>query len=66
MPRQGKKQSSTDVPIGLTSKTPAIAKRNLEDCEPGATRGEVLDFIEKVAKSPKFFRKRGEPPAPAS
>lgn len=41
-------------------------KRKLEDCEPGATRDEVLQFIEKVATSPKPCRKRAEPPAPAS
>jgi len=40
--------------------------RNLEDCEPGATRKEVLQFIEKVAKSPKPSRKHDEPPAPGS
>ena len=48
----------SDIPI-KAKKHPAIKKRNLEDCEPGATREEVLQFIEKVATSPKPSRKRG-------
>jgi len=50
--RSGK---SADIPI-----------RKLEDCKPGATRKEVLQFIEKVATSPKPCRKRAESPAPTS
>ena len=44
----------------------AKSRRKLEDCEPGATRKEVLHFIEKVATSPKSSQKRVEQPAPAS
>lgn len=43
-----------------------LISRNLEDCEPGAIREEVLQFIEKVAKLPKSSRKHGEPPVPIS
>ena len=54
------------IPIGkkdikTTSKT-TIKKRKLEDCEPGATREEVLQFIEKVATSPRPSQKHGKPP----
>ena len=48
----------SDIPI-KAKKYPAIKRRKLEDCEPGATRKEVLQFIEKVATSPKPSRKRG-------
>ena len=65
MPKQKSNQSTNDIPIGTISKSP-IAKRKLEDCDPGATRQEVLLFIEKVAKSPKPPRKHGEPPDSAS
>ena len=65
MSQQKTKQPTTDIPIGIASKPP-IAKRNLDDWEPGATREDVLRFIEKVAKSPKPSRKRAEPIAPAS
>lgn len=44
----------------------AIEKRKLEDCEPGATRSEVLQYIDKVITSPKPSQKRVESPAPAS
>lgn len=47
-------------------KEPKQPPRKLEDCEPGASRDEVLQFIEKVATSPKSSRKRGVPPAPTS
>ena len=50
----------SDIPIK------SKRKRKLEDCEPGATRDEVLQFIEKVATSPKPSRKRDQPPALAS
>ena len=53
------------IPI-KAKKRLAIRKRNLEDCKPGATRKEVLQFIEKAATSPKPCRKRVESPAPAS
>ena len=54
-------QSKKRTPTGLP-----IRKRKLEECEPGATREEVLQFIGKVATSPKPYRKRVESPAPAS
>lgn len=49
----------SDIPI-KAKKHPAIKRRKLEDCEPGATRDEVLQFIEKIATSPKPCRKRVE------
>jgi len=49
----------SDIPI-KAKKHPAIKRRELEDCEPGATRDEVLQFIEKIATSPKPCRKRVE------
>ncbi len=55
----------SDIPI-KARKHLATKKRKLEDCEPGATREEVLQFIEKVATSPKPCRKRAESPAQAS
>lgn len=55
----------SDIPI-KSKKHSAIKKRNLEDCEPGATRGKVLQFIKKVAISPKPCQKHVEPPVPAS
>ena len=64
MPRQ-RKEPSIDIPIGIVSKPP-IAKRKLEDCEPGAAREEVLQFIEKVATSPRPSQKHGKSPAPTS
>ena len=42
----------SDIPI-KAQKHPVTKRRKLEDCEPGATRKEVLQFIEKVATSPK-------------
>jgi len=50
------------TPIGKRD----IKGRKLEDCEPGATREEVLKFIEKVATSPKPSRKNVKPPVPVS
>lgn len=47
----------SDIPI-KTKKCPVTKRRKLEDCEPGATRKEVLQFIENVATSPKPSRKR--------
>ena len=55
----------SEIPI-KAKKHPVLKKRNLEDCEPGATREEVLQFIEKVATSPKPSQKRAESPAPTS
>jgi hypothetical protein len=55
----------SDMPI-KSRKQKVIQKRNLEDCEPGATREEVLQFIEKVATSPKPCSMRGQSPAPTS
>jgi len=55
----------SDIPIKV-KKHPPIKKHKLEDCEPGATREEVLQFIERVATSPKPSRKRAESPAPSS
>ncbi len=43
-------------------KEPKQPSPKLEDCEPGAPGDEVLQFIEKMAMSPKPSRKRGEPP----
>ena len=43
---------------------PINQSSRLEDCEPGATRGEVLRFIKTVATSPKPCQKRAEPPVP--
>jgi len=54
----------SDIPI-KTKRLP-IKKRNLEDCEPGATREDVLQFIEGVATSTKPSRKCVQPPAPTS
>jgi hypothetical protein len=48
----------SDIPI-KAEKHPITKRRKLEDCEPGASRKEVLQFIEKVAASPKTSRKRG-------
>ncbi len=45
-------------------KKPHLPPRNLEDCEPGATRQEVLGLIDKVVKAPKPSRKHTEPPVP--
>ena len=55
----------SDIPIE-SKKRLAIKQRKLEDCEPGATRDEVLQFIEKVATSTKPYQKRVESPAPTS
>ncbi len=44
------------------SHIPIKNRRKLEECEPGATREEVLQFIEKVATSPKSCRKRDSQP----
>lgn len=54
-----------DVPSHISKKRTKLPTR-LEDCEPGATRKEVLRFIEKVATSPKPSQKRVEPPDSAS
>lgn len=59
------KTKESHIPI-KAKKHLAIKKRNLEDCEPGASREEVLAFIEKVATSPKPCQKRVESPAPSS
>jgi len=55
----------TDIPI-RTERHPAIKQRKLEDCEPAATIEEVLQFIEKVATSPKPCVKRAQSPDPVS
>ena len=49
----------SDIPIKARNRL-AVKKCKLEDCEPGASREEVLQFIEKVATSPKPCRKRVE------
>ncbi len=54
----------SDIPIKI--KRHIAGRRNLEDCEPGATRDEVLQFIEKVATSPKPSHKHDKSPAPTS
>ncbi len=51
----------SDIPIKVKGRP-----RKLEDCKPGATRDEVLRFMEKVVTSPKPCQKRAESPAPAS
>ena len=58
---QKRKTLTANIPIELITKAP-IKKRKLEDCEPGATREEVLQFIEKVSTSPKTSQKHGKPP----
>ncbi len=55
----------SDIPI-KDQKHQVTRRRKLEDCEPGATRDEVLQFIEKVATSPKPSRKSVQSPAPTS
>lgn len=40
--------------------------KKLEDYQPGASRGLVLDALKKVAISPKPSPKNGEQPAPTS
>ena len=46
------KAKESDIPI-KTKRYRISKKHNLEDYEPGATKEEVLQFIEKVAISPK-------------
>lgn len=45
---------------------PPSTSRKLEDYQPGATREEVLHFMEKVVTSPKPSRKREQSLAPIS
>lgn len=48
----------------ITASKSRTNKRNLEDCKPGATRIQVLQFIDKAITSPKL--KRAKSPAPTS
>jgi hypothetical protein len=46
---------------------PIKSKKNkLEDYEPGATRKEVFEDLQKVANSPKTSQKPASQPAPTS
>ena len=60
------------MPIEKDKNTPTkyvakchLTSKNLEDYEPGASRSEVLQFIEKVITSPRTSQKHGKPPVPA-
>lgn len=65
MTTQEKDQTVADIPI-KAKKRKELKRHELEDYEPGVTRGEALKILEKVATSRKPFQKHGKPPGPAS
>jgi len=43
-----------------------LKPQKLEDCNPGATKADVMSALKKVAKTSKLSQKHDEPPVASS